>query len=431
MELQRVLAADSRSAMEQVVELYGNDALVVSNKKANNQTEIIVAIDLASQASAALDELQAPRLEEPQPRVALGNMPSFDDVMESQIFKSTAADQADSPMPMDFAADLIDSFTDDTNLLFKEELDRQALLEQSTVNNRIAEDRDNLKAREIVDLVKQELAAMRNEFKLAQQLDAWSGTHCVADEMRPLVEAFNETGMPIGLRALVTDIINQNVDMAQALTAIAEALGSNVNSINLLDNMQGIHVIAGSSGSGKTLMVGRLAKQAALNYGEHQVAIISFNDGRFGAWNQSQLVGSQAGVETFRANSPEMLEQLLQELDSRKLIIIDTPGEDVETHSSSLLNLLPDAQAHLVVAADASEASVKRYIRPEGIEWSSVMLSRLETGVYPWALINTLLNRDTPVSVAAAEPSIIDPAITITGHALAQHALAHLPISFV
>jgi hypothetical protein len=93
--------------------------------------------------------------------------------------------------------------------------------------------------------------------------------------------------------------------------------------------------------------------------------------------------------------------------------------------------LLPDAQPHLVVAADASEASVKRYIRPEGIEWSSVMLSRLETGVYPWALINTLLNRDTPVSVAAAEPSIIDPATTITGHALAQHALAHLPISFV
>ena len=108
MELQRVLAADSRSAMEKVVELYGTDALVVSNKKANNQTEIIVAIDLASQASAALDELQAPRLEEPQPRVALGNMPSFDDVMESQIFKSTAADQADSPMPMAFTDELIE-----------------------------------------------------------------------------------------------------------------------------------------------------------------------------------------------------------------------------------------------------------------------------------------------------------------------------------
>ena len=59
------------------------------------------------------------------------------------------------------------------------------------------------------------------------------------------------------------------------------------------------------------------------------------------------------------------------------------------------------------------------------------MLSRLESGVYPWAVINSLLNKETPISVAAAEPSIVDPATPINGHALAQHALAHLPISFV
>ena len=84
-----------------------------------------------------------------------------------------------------------------------------------------------------------------------------------------------------------------------------------------------------------------------------------------------------------------------------------------------------------MVAADASEASVKRYLRSEGVEWHSVMLSRLESGVYPWAVINSLLHRNTPISVAAAEPSIVDPATPISGHTLAQHALAHLPISFV
>ena len=429
MELQRVLAADSRSAMEKVIQLYGNDALVVSNKKAKDQTEIIVAIDLAAQSDEALNELQVPRLQEP--RVALGDMPSFDDVMESQIFRSTGDNTEQTKLPEDLTAQLIEEFTEDTNEQFKRELERQVSVEQQTDDNRLAEDRDNLKAREIVDLVKQELAVMRNEFKLAQQLDAWSGMHSVADEMRPLIEAFNETGMPIGLRALVTDTINQNADMTDALNAINDVLGNSIPDMNLLDDMQGIHVIAGGSGSGKTLMAGRLAKQGALLHGEHQVAIISFNDNRFGAWNQSQLVGAQAGVETFRANSTEMLEQLLQELEDRKLIIVDTPGEDVESHSNSLLQLLPDAQAHLVIAADASEASVKRYLRPQGIEWHSVMLSRLESGVYPWAVINSLLNKETPISVAAAEPSIVDPATPINGHALAQHALAHLPISFV
>jgi hypothetical protein len=126
-----------------------------------------------------------------------------------------------------------------------------------------------------------------------------------------------------------------------------------------------------------------------------------------------------------------MLEQLLQELDSRKLIIIDTPGEDVENNSNSLSELLPQAKKHLVVASDASEASVKRYLRPAGIPWDSVMLSRLEPSAYPWAVINSLLNNDTPISLAAAEPSIVDAAIPLTGQALAQHALANLPISFV
>ena len=50
MELQRVLAKDSRAAMDQVHKLYGQDALVISNKRAKNKTELIVAVDLKSGA---------------------------------------------------------------------------------------------------------------------------------------------------------------------------------------------------------------------------------------------------------------------------------------------------------------------------------------------------------------------------------------------
>ena len=272
---------------------------------------------------------------------------------------------------------------------------------------------------------------MRSEFKLSQQLDAWSGTQAVTDEMRPLIEAFNETGMPVGLRALVTEVVNKNTDMTSALEDIATVLGEGIKHINLLDDMRGVHLIAGSSGAGKTLMAGRLAKQAGLAHGDQSVAIISFNDSRYGAWNQTQLIGAQAGVETFRANSPEMLEVLLQELASRRLVIIDTPGGDLDNQLKLLTTLLPEAQKHLVLASDASEASVKRHLKSETITWDSVMLSRLEVGIYPWAIINALLNENTPISVASAEPSIIDSAATLTGLALAKHALAHLPISFV
>ena len=159
--------------------------------------------------------------------------------------------------------------------------------------------------------------------------------------------------------------------------------------------------------------------------------MISFNDTRFGAWNQSQLLGTQAGVDTFRASNLNTLEQLLEELESRAVIIIDTPGVDVENNLNTLGQLIPHAKRHIVVAADASEASLKRHLQNAALKWHSVMLSRLETQVYPWPIINALMVSEIPLSVASAEPSIIDAAAAISGIGLAQHTLTQLPIHFV
>ena len=423
MELQRVLAHDTRKAMEKVYELYGEDAMVVSNSRTHNQTELVVAIDLATQAMAALSETPVTN---PSPRrEALGEMPNFDSVLESHVFggqkvagdqKALRSDRVSQPdgnqiPPFDRGIEINPDFSNVTSM------------EQ--------DDTANLRAREIVDMVKQELASMRKEFKLSQQVDAWSGTLAVSDEMRPLIDAFNETGMPVGLRAMLTDIINNHTDMISALTEIASFIGDGIKHVNLLDNMSGVHFIAGASGAGKSLMAGRLCKQMAVQYGDQEVAMISYNDTRFGAWNQSQLIGTQAGVETFRANNIETLGQLLSELESRKVIIIDTPGVDLTNNIETLSKLLPQAKKHLVIAADASEASLKRHLLNPDFDWDSVMLSRLETQVYPWPVISALMSSDMSLSVAAAEPTILDSAVPMSGIGLAQHTLTQLPIHFV
>ena len=422
MELQRVLAHDTRKAMEKVYELYGENAMVVSNKKAQNQTELIVAIDLANQAMDALNDTGIT----PTPRKAASELPKFDSVLEAHVFgqpvskepltveeTKTSAANGDRISPFERGVAINPNFSEEAN------------------SNVYRDDNQNLRAREIVDIVKQELANMRKEFKLSQQVDAWSGTLAVSDEMRPLMEAFNETGMPVSLLALMTDIINKHSDMISALTEIAAFIGDGIRSIDLLENMSGIHLIAGSSGSGKSLMAGRLCKQMAMQYGDQQVAMISYNDSRFGAWNQSQLLGTQAGVDTFRANNLNTLEQLLGELQSRAVIVIDTPGVDVENNINTLGQLLPHAKSHIVVAADASEASLKRHLQNAALKWHSVMVSRLETQVYPWPIMNALMVSQIPLSVASAEPSIIDAATPISGIGLAQHTLTQLPIHFV
>jgi len=409
MELQRILAKDSRSAMEQVHQKYGIDALVVSNKRANNKTELIIAIDLEDDSEVVLEELQVKG--EPMLNDKLTQYPAFDQVMESKVFK-TVPDDTTSIKPLV-------SFIPSCDVAEKSSTDAGS------------EAREYLHAREIVDLVKEELAVLRRELKLSGQMEAWGRNQFVSEPMKPLIKALDDSGMPLSLRAMITDIVNQSVTVNEALDGISTTLGQNIANVNILSEMQGIHVITGSSGSGKTLMSARLANQKALEYGEHDVALISFKDTRFGAWSQVQLLGAQAGVDTFRANSDDALEQLVAELSSRKLVLIDTPGVDVASTMNTLMTLLPDAKYHLVVSADASEGGISKYVKMNNGAWTSIMLSRLANDIQPWPLINVLLKENIAVSLAAGVPSIADQAASITGVSLLKTSLSELPLSFV
>ena len=409
MELQRILAKDSRSAMEQVHQKYGIDALVVSNKRANNKTELIIAIDLEDDSEVVLEELQVKG--EPMLNDKLEQHPAFDQVMESKVFK-TVPDDTTSIKPLV-------SFIPSCDVAEKSSTDAGS------------EAREYLHAREIVDLVKEELAVLRRELKLSGQMEAWGRNQFVSEPMKPLIKSLDDSGMPLSLQAMVADIVNQSVTHNEALDGISTTLGQNIANVNILSEMQGIHVITGSSGSGKTLMSARLANQKALEYGEHDIALISFKDTRFGAWSQVQLLGAQAGVDTFRVNSDDALEQLVAELSSRKLVLIDTPGVDVASTMNTLTALLPNAKYHLVVSADASEGGISKYIKMNNGAWTSIMLSRLANDIQPWPLINVLLKENIAVSLAAGVASITDPAASISGVSLLKTSLSGLPLSFV
>ena len=409
MELQRILAKDSRSAMEQVHQKYGIDALVVSNKRANNKTELIVAIDFEDNSEVILEGLQVEG--ESMMNERLAQYPTFDQVMETKVFKTTPDDTTSIRPSVSFvpSCDVAEKSSTDAG----------------------SEAREYLHAREIVDLVKEELAVLRRELKLSGQMEAWGRNQFVSEPMKPLIKALDDSGMPLSLRAMITDIVNQSVTVNEALDGISTTLGQNIANVNILSEMQGIHVITGSSGSGKTLMSARLANQKALEYGEHDVALISFKDTRFGAWSQVQLLGAQAGVDTFRANSDDALEQLVAELSSRKLVLIDTSGVDVVSTINMLTDVLHDAKYHLVVSADASEGGISKYVKMNNGAWTSIMLSRLTNDIQPWPLINVLLKENIAVSLAAGVPSITDPATSISGVSLLKTSLSELPLSFV
>jgi flagellar biosynthesis GTPase FlhF len=190
-----------------------------------------------------------------------------------------------------------------------------------------------------------------------------------------------------------------------------------------------MHVLAGPSGAGKSLMVARLAQSAAVQHGCEQVMVISFQDQRAGAWNQTQLLSAQSGVDCFRATSAATLKLLLEEHAGRRLVLIDIPGVQMNERLADIRAIQADVQCHAVVPADASAATLRRVFENTDNPWASLMLSKLDEASQPWALLQFLTEKTLGVSVASRGERTADLVQDVVLSDLVQRALEHLPLT--
>lgn len=406
MELKRILAKDLRRATEKAVKLYGDDVLVISNAKVNGQVEVIVAVDVAPEHE---EDLWLER----RPAAQTGDGEMFqialrESLREQKDLARTGEDDVtyeSTSRKKTSVGDVIDSH------------DKHA-----------SDHRDYIRGREIVDLVRDELAAMRKEFKLAQRVVAWQSEAPSKSAVRPLVAALAEASIPVSLRTLLVDHVSSMDDMQQAKQALHAHLTKSMGEHWAKLPQRGIHAIAGPSGAGKTMMVARLARAAADRKGPESVAVISYCDQRAGAWSQIQMLCSQAGVDCLRANDPDTLKILLAELGQRHLVLIDMPGIEVFARVEQVKSCSSDIACHLVLPADASGTTVRKYLAAAPVQWHSLMASRMDEATQPWALIQMLCDKPMPLSAASQSPAATESCQVLTANDLVTLAIQGLGI---
>lgn len=391
MELKRILAKDIRRATEKAVALYGKDVLFVSNARVNGMTEVIVAVEVMPDAPLELS--------------SRGNGAQFHAAL-TQSFKSlengataTAAPWIEEPAEVEAAAE-----------------------EATSITNQ----RDYIRGREIVDMVRDELTAIRKEFKLAQRIAMWQTDSAASAAIRPLTAALAEAGIPVSLRTLLVDHISDIDDLQQAIDTLQSHLTNSIGEHRAKLPQSGVHAIAGPAGSGKTLMVARLAKAAAARKGADSVAVISYSDQRAGAWSQIQMLCAQSGVDCLRAADADTLRMLLSELGTKKLILIDTPGVEVATKLNEIKSCATDLACHLILPADASSTTVRKFLLDPQLHWSSLMLSRMDESTQPWALIQHLCEHPVALSAASHSPMTSEAAKVLSASELVALALKGL-----
>jgi flagellar biosynthesis GTPase FlhF len=402
MELKRILARDTRSATEKAMALYGPDVLIISNNRVEGQTELIVALDVAEASTEALmedtftaqessvSEVQAVRQERTESQEAM----STTDVLLTR--KADLPSAAKNP------------FSDHLHQALKPETVAQAKkMAEPTVKAEqiLTQGRDQVRSQEIVSLVREELAALRQEFRLSQQTASWQMNQYWPAHIQPLVQGMIEAAVPTSLRALLQEGLREQPTLELAMDSLRSQLTLNLERPQEGFPHRGVQVVAGLSGSGKTLMAAKAAQQAALHYGPEYVAVVSYHDMRAGAWAQTQILCSQLGVDCFRASDAETLKVLLSELSPRKLIVIDTPGVQMTERLNEILQVCPTAGLHAVVPADASGVTLSRIMLKSQLNWQSLMISKLDEANSPWPLIQFLISEGAHCMVSAGGSS--------------------------
>jgi hypothetical protein len=436
MELKRILARDTRSATEQAMAMYGPDVLIISNNRVAGQTELVVALDVAAESATSVLNEEMPTVMPTVPAVAAspekmekieakeatpsGTDNAFGDHLHVLLTRGAVVSaQAPAPAPAEVAQVKTPAEVKKTAIKAAPVEKKKSVRKVAAPSAKKAPppklppkeefradgQHEQIRSQEIVSLVREELAALRREFRLSHQTMGWESQQRWSEPIAPIVENLVQSAMPFELRTLLLDGLKEQNTFKQAVKSIRDTLMCNLKRPQAALPTTGVHVLAGPSGAGKTLMVARLAQQMALAEGSEKVAVVSFQDTRAGAWSQTQMLCAQSGVDSFRATNVDTLKLVLEELSSRQLVLIDTASVQMTERLLDVLTVLPAVSLHAVVPADASAVTLKRVLQDSKMNWSSLMISKVDESSAPWALLQFLTQDATKLSLSVGSCS--------------------------
>lgn len=321
MKIKRLCAANIRDAMRKVREELGPDAVILSNRRVDNGFEIVAAIDydeklLRGSSHTSIETVQEPRLSEiPSVAATLQTPVSPQQHSRSASESGRTAGNGDKP--------------------------------------RVVWSQDPL------------LVEMRNEIKtmhnlLQQQLSglAWGELARNQPYRADLLGRLMDFGFSAELCLDLADKVVGQHDLEQAWGLALEAMSASlaVTHDDILTD-GGIIALVGPTGVGKTTTVAKLAARYNLRHGPDQVALITTDNYRIGAFDQLRTFGMIMDVPVCLASDGEELQKAIEGFSDKSLILIDTAGmsqRDLRLSKQfALLGGLPKIKTYLVMAANA------------------------------------------------------------------------------
>jgi flagellar biosynthesis protein FlhF len=194
-----------------------------------------------------------------------------------------------------------------------------------------------------------------------------------------------------------------------------------------LEDAGGVYALIGATGVGKTTSTAKIAAAFATQHGSGNLGLVTLDAYRVGAQEQLRTYGRILGVPVHTAHDRASLEDLLDLLSAKKMVLIDTAGiGQRDARTRELLEMLSHRaiQKLLVVNAAAQGETIEDVmISYHGASCRGIVLSKIDEAVKIGPALDAIIRHKQRIVGVANGQRVPEDWHRLSGQALIQRAL--------
>ena len=236
-----------------------------------------------------------------------------------------------------------------------------------------------------------------------------------------------DSGFSPALTRKLVGSLPANTDEAAWAASVLERNLQTAEREAALEDQGGVWALVGSTGVGKTTSTAKLAAAFASRHGAGHLGLITLDAYRMGAQEQLRAYGRILGVPVHTAHDRASLEDLLDLLAGKKMVLIDTAGiAQRDSRTAELMEMLshPSIQRLLVVNASAQGETIEDVVKAYSpAACKGVVLTKVDEAVKLAPALDALIRHRMKVVAVANGQRVPEDWHRLSSATLVQRAL--------
>src|SRR6185436_4908242 len=398
MRIQRYIAKDMRTALAQVREGLGPDAVILSSGRVGSDVEVVAAIDMEV-ARAVESAPPASRYEE----------------IRRETARDIASRQAESHNAEVRHAELLKRRSSSQ---LSEEIAPAYVAAQATERPAAQ------------DALASEMKDMRRMLESQLATLAWNDMSRRSPVQAAMQKELAQLGITQDLaNSLVGKIPRELGFSAARRFALATVARTIQTTGDRWLEQGGVVAFAGSAGAGKTTLLAKLAARWVLRHGPRRVALVSADAVRIGAHEQMHMLGRLLGVTAHTVYDVAELPDLLEALSGQQLVLIDTAGASPrDPDLARRLRLMNQANSRietsLVIPASIQAGAIEEAMKLFAVaQPSSCVITKVDEAVSLGGVLSALVRHKLPVAYVSDGQRVPEDLQPARAHSLVSRAV--------